>query len=161
PGAPAVHIRIGAAGERKLARQLELLLRVLRGVDRLDLDPRVGLSPAFGGGHVTIVEARARIGSCSQSLPPPRPPSPAGPSRAWGRSTSPAEEPFTSSISRPVETASCASLRLLRAKPPPLSLSTVAGLRTFAHPASARMRSRRSGSPIAGLVRRMRCSRRR
>ncbi len=54
PRPPAVHVRVRAARERELARELELEVRdVLVGVDRLDLDPGVGLPAILGGRHVS------------------------------------------------------------------------------------------------------------
>src|SRR5206468_2213299 len=43
PRPAAVHVGIRAAGERRLARELERMRRVVCGVDRLQLDP--GLAP--------------------------------------------------------------------------------------------------------------------
>src|SRR2546430_1551649 len=52
PGPAAVHVRVGTARVRELARQLELETRdVLLGVDRFDLDPGVGLAAVFSGRH--------------------------------------------------------------------------------------------------------------
>ena len=52
PRPPAVHVRVGAARERELARELELQVRnVLVRVDRLDLDPGVGLAAILGVRH--------------------------------------------------------------------------------------------------------------
>ena len=42
PGAAAVHVSVDPARERRGARRLELGRRVLRPVDRLDLDSRLG-----------------------------------------------------------------------------------------------------------------------
>ena len=52
PRPAAVHVLVGPARERELARQLELELRdVLVRVDRLDLDSGVGLAAILGGRH--------------------------------------------------------------------------------------------------------------
>src|SRR5207245_11022382 len=45
PRPPAVHVPIGAARERELAWELERVRRVVGRVDRLDLDPGLGLAP--------------------------------------------------------------------------------------------------------------------
>src|SRR5439155_2274721 len=58
PRPAAVHVPVGPAGERELARQLEVeVLDLSRGIDRLQLDPGVGLAP---GGHAKIVCVRLR-----------------------------------------------------------------------------------------------------
>src|SRR5207302_8355174 len=65
PRPPAVHVLVRPPRKGERARELELVRRVVRGVDRLDLDTGVGLAPVLGGRHVTIVEAAASIHSCS------------------------------------------------------------------------------------------------
>jgi hypothetical protein len=52
PRTAAVHVGVRAACERELARRLELEPGDVRvGINRLDLDSRVGLAPVGGGGH--------------------------------------------------------------------------------------------------------------
>src|SRR5262249_56693021 len=62
PRTPAVHVRIRAAREGELAGQLELEVRdVLVRVDRLDLDPGVGL-PAILRGRQSLTLRYPRQG---------------------------------------------------------------------------------------------------
>ena len=85
PRAAAVHVRVGPARERELARRLELApLGVLRPVDRLDLDPRVGLAPILGrrhGPHRTLRSCTSRFDSSRACA--------SGPARRRVRSSSP------------------------------------------------------------------------
>src|SRR4030095_5384732 len=60
PRAAAVHVLVRPARERELAGELELEVRdVLVRVNRLDLDPGVGLPSVFGRRHGGIVRLSA------------------------------------------------------------------------------------------------------
>ena len=58
PRPAAVHVRVRAARVRVLAGQLGAPVRVLRGVDRLHLDPGLGLA-SVGRRHARILRAAA------------------------------------------------------------------------------------------------------
>ena len=59
PRPPAIHVRVGAPRIRELTRELELRLRVVGRVDRLDLDAGVGFA-SLGRRHIRIVRSVPR-----------------------------------------------------------------------------------------------------
>ena len=70
PRSTAVHVLVRPAGERELAGKLELVGRIVRRIDRLDLYIRVSPALIPRCGHAQIVRPPVRAGRrCSSSAP--------------------------------------------------------------------------------------------